>query len=1034
MALGDVPPQLIEAIECASSPQSSYELKSQALNFLDQVKTNSQDTWNICLSLFLNKTSNLQGRMWSLTVIDDLLENKFSLLKNEDIELIRSSLLEFVNLTYVQGSEDSNLTYIKNILAHTLTLFILHTYEDSNNGDLIVEFLNLVKIDNSAALNFNLLSLVLNILKEINLELSDNIIKSAREFTPERNSRDGHLRDLIRSKCSSKVIETLLNIMDLLNFKFSSDADHQNNLIIDNLQLSINVFAGWTHWVDISLSFTPRTLELFYNYLQFPDHSVKISSNNYFIKIVQKGIQDNQSKLNILNILNLHNTFNEIEANSRNDESLENDQFRESCAKVINAAGLEILKLCEDNVDINVRSQAIILLSQIQLIFLRYLEDKNLNTSLSVHHLLSTLISFYKKKKKVDELSFNSSSLREFLSRLLPIIMNKMQWNDNVEWGFGGIEEDEDEDRNQFNEIRRVLRSSFDSVYQLDNELWMSSTITLINSTLNQISISGANSIPWYQAELVLYIVFLFAEALQCGNSIQSLVEVSEQEKLLNKKDNDFKILYDQKPLSPLGQLIETVIKSGIINHDHPAVSLQYFEMIVRYSEIINARKELIEPILSAFVGPKGIHNQYINVKARNCYLLQRLTQLIKKYIPIDFIPNLIESMSDMLNLKVELAEIENENEDILTKSVNKLGIFQSQLDLFECIGRILTLLNNNGNENNSNKIENQLNCLNMIIQPILKDTYDNINKSSDIESILKVHHNILAIGSLSKGLSESTSSNSNEIPQFTPLLRNIVECLFLTLQQLSELKVIRDCSRFTFSQIVSCTGDGVIDHIPVFVQGLLEKLDKNELSEFLTFICMLIHKLKSKLYDILNIILIPIINKVSLNILQENINQGTDDIISTNEIEKNYLNFISSILSYGLQGILINDQSILIQIMESVCLLISKSTAINKRIGYSNLSKFVYIFGTIENVQIDLNVNSNLNAIPTLTPPPLPLKGFEEFIYNNFIKLAFEVPAKPDFNIKDGQSLLVSFSFCFNNEVQFTYCLLRYWEKFQHF
>ena len=139
---------------------------------------------------------------------------------------------------------------------------------------------------------------------------------------------------------------------------------------------------------------------------------------------------------------------------------------------------------------------------------------------------------------------------------------------------------------------------------------------------------------------------------------------------------------------------------------------------------------------------------------------------------------------SDDANASEEAAEaeIENENEDILTKSVNKLGIFQSQLDLFECIGRILTLLNNNGNENNSNKIENQLNCLNMIIQPILKDTYDNINKSSDIESILKVHHNILAIGSLSKGLSESTSSNSNEIPQFTPLLRNIVECLFLTI------------------------------------------------------------------------------------------------------------------------------------------------------------------------------------------------------------------------------------------------------------
>lgn len=44
----------------------------------------------------------------------------------------------------------------------------------------------------------------------------------------------------------------------------------------------------------------------------------------------------------------------------------------------------------------------------------------------------------------------------------------------------------------------------------------------------------------------------------------------------------------------------------------------------------------------------------------------------------------------------------------------------------------------------------------------------------------------------------------------------------------------------------------------------------------------------------------------------------------------------------------------------------------------------------------------------PAVPLPPSPVPGFEQFLYNNAVKLCFEVPLKPSFDYSDAQSYQV--------------------------
>lgn len=139
------------------------------------------------------------------------------------------AVVDFIEAEYVKGNSESGqacecidgpvvgdmrtnvLAVLRNKLAYTIAHLFLNTYP-ATIPTFLHPFLNLlVPSDSATSLNPSLL--VIHLLIEIALEIHDNIIKSARAWSNERQLRDGSIREVIRSSGDERMaVEGLLSL------------------------------------------------------------------------------------------------------------------------------------------------------------------------------------------------------------------------------------------------------------------------------------------------------------------------------------------------------------------------------------------------------------------------------------------------------------------------------------------------------------------------------------------------------------------------------------------------------------------------------------------------------------------------------------------------------------------------------------------------------------------------------------------------------------------------------------------------------
>ena len=59
---------------------------------------------------------------------------------------------------------------------------------------------------------------------------------------------------------------------------------------------------------------------------------------------------------------------------------------------------------------------------------------------------------------------------------------------------------------------------------------------------------------------------------------------------------------YSEYPLTKHGQMIYTLVQSGISRYQNKIVTMQFFETVARYGDFFKVRKECIVPALEAMV------------------------------------------------------------------------------------------------------------------------------------------------------------------------------------------------------------------------------------------------------------------------------------------------------------------------------------------------------------------------------------------------------------------------------------------------
>jgi len=269
---------------------------------------------------------------------------------------------------------------------------------------------------------------------------------------------------------------------------------------------------------------------------------------------------------------------------------------------------------------------------------------------------------------------------------------------------------------------------------------------------------------------------------------------------------------YSEFALTAHGQMLYTLVQSGISAYPHHTVTLQFFETTARYTDFFKVRKECIMPTLHAMIDQRfvirlyrflgsydehfdrGLHNQDSSVRARVFYLFHRFIKEVRNEISLDLSASLLDSIRDLFSIQVDLPELENpETQDLLTEAIKTPGIFDSQIYLFETAGILNSLFFKDPTQSET--------LLRSIVKPLMGELPGHLQAakaSNDVMAILRIHHIIMALGNVAKGFPDLPSPllEGYILPPLE-VFREIGQAILVCLEQLNGVKGVRDAVRF---------------------------------------------------------------------------------------------------------------------------------------------------------------------------------------------------------------------------------------------
>lgn len=223
--------------------------------------------------------------------------------------------------------------------------------------------------------------LFFHIVLEISGEVADQIIKSARTFSPTRHARDGRVRDGVRERDAAKINEAVLTIvaegaerMNELRKKSNMDSQTRDDLdhAIEVVDWGVRTFGSYvgmsfshvfimnvlykktTGWIDINLTITPTTVPLLFTLLADPSLPIRLATAVALLRIVAKGLKEPGDKLQLLKVLSLGQVLEALESKTRaqqaergQDTDEGEESYREALGNLLNILGQELTKLVD---------------------------------------------------------------------------------------------------------------------------------------------------------------------------------------------------------------------------------------------------------------------------------------------------------------------------------------------------------------------------------------------------------------------------------------------------------------------------------------------------------------------------------------------------------------------------------------------------------------------------------------------------------------------------------------------------------------
>lgn len=327
-------------------------------------------------------------------------------------------------------------------------------------------------------------------------------------------------------------------------------------------------------------------------------------------------------------------------------------------------------------------------------------------------------------------------------------------------------------------------------------------------------------------------------------------------------------------------------------------------EICVRYSTFFEANPQLITRVLENFLG--FVHHNHIKVWTRSWYLFHRFVKHVRQHIG-NIAETVLQALGDLLPIKAELPEERSEDDDMSSDANERSAdtTFNSQLYLYEAIGCICG--------SHAVPVGSQGVYIQSVLTPLFSDLEAHLGpaKNGDERAARQVHHLIMALGTLARGFSDWTPASSTTTAPppakaVSEKFASAAEAIIVALETLNSSFEIRTAARFAFSRLVSVLGVRILPQLPRWIDGLLSQTStKDELALFLRLLDQIVYEFKAEIFDILNTLLTPLLQRVFTGIAEPT--AGTDDEIQLAELKLEYLGFLLVILNNDLGSVLVS-------------------------------------------------------------------------------------------------------------------------------
>ncbi|KAF2234306.1 Xpo1-domain-containing protein [Viridothelium virens] len=965
--------QVENAIEIAYDPYSAGNLKSQAFQFISQLRED-HTSWQVCLSLFTRSPRASEiVRHVSLEVINNAVQA--NRLDRQELVYIKDTLVQYWRENYSGAAPNDTLdtSYLQNKLVQTATcLFIcLYTTEWSSFFD---DF-RLTAANDITSMGTNVAGtmLFLRALNTVHDEIADSLVSRS----PEELKRNNELKDLIRSR-------------DIGNIASSWQAILSNWRQIDSevVEICLRNISRWVSWIDISLIVNERIINPLLEIAGQPENASAKGSEaavqnfnavDTFSEIVAKKMRP-QDKLQMINVLSIDMIVQKLIASPALSELRSTSQYdidlAESVAKLVNNTVFDIVKILDaDDVDTETRAKADEMLQAFIPHLLRFFSDQFDELCSMVIPSLTDLLTFYRKIVK------NRGSLPQHHAAMMPPIISaiiaKMKYDETSTWG----EEDQETDEAEFQDLRKKLHVLQQTAATIDETLCIDIFGNIVRDAFARYR-NRDSQITWRDLDLALHEMYLFGElAVKNGG----LYQKHKPSSLASER---------------LIEMMVNMIESELASYPHPAIQLQYMEICVRYCSFFEHHTHLIPHTLESFV--RFVHSDHIKVRTRSWYLFHRYIRHLRAQLG-NVSETIINAIKDLLSFYAELPQ-ESADDDMSSEENDQSAdaVFTSRLYLFEAVGCIASAP--------SVPVQRKVLYAQLVMSPLFTDIEQHIEpaKAGDQRAVLQVHHDIMALGTLARGYSDwnpnVASSGPPPAPEVSQEFLKAAEAILLALETLKSSMDARSAARFAFSRLIGVLGARVLEQLPRWIDGILaQSSTKDEIATFLRLLDQVVFGFKTEIYAILDSLLTPLLQRVFAGLAEPT--TGTDDEIQLVELKREYLNFLLIVLHNDLAAVFISstNQPIFDTIITTLEHFSRDSNDYSTaRLALSVVDRMCLTWGGPD-VSSSYSKPNTTQPKATVSSPNLP--GFDNFMLSRFSPLTWALLSSPSFNAKDPQA-----------------------------